>query len=123
VNAEVAEAERALIDLAIKFERKKIDDLKVWLFVGDFPGAWWLTLVTSQQSLSDLIEAHLTFFARGLELMSSAHRSLAQISPEIDLKAVLELRGTTVGLAGVGDGRAQLVSQRAFHSQPTKRPL
>lgn len=29
VNTEVAEAERALLDTAIKFERKKIEELKV----------------------------------------------------------------------------------------------
>ena len=42
----------------------------------------------SQASLSDYLLAQMTFFARGLEILSEAHKQINHISPEIDLKVI-----------------------------------
>lgn len=67
-----------------------------------------------QRALSDFLESQISFFARGLELMSGAHQALAQISPEIDLKPLLQLRNP---------GAATVFWQTASCSSPIRCPF
>lgn len=46
-------------------------------------------ILAMQMALSDFLVSQMTFFARGLEIFSEAHKQLGHISPEIDLKVTL----------------------------------
>lgn len=68
-------AEKSLLESMMKFERKKLMDLKA--------------------ALSDFLTSQMTFYAHGLEAYTAAFRSLDKISPEKDLAELLLLRNAS----------------------------